>query len=287
MRGKITVASVLIGVAAVGACSDEDSKKKAKGSPDAGADGSLGGDGGSAGSSAGGTGASGGNAGTGAGGTGGAAGMDASAGTGGTAGSAGAGGTSGGMGGVGGMTLICNTVDAGATGGSAGQGTGGGLPDAAVAGAAGSAGTAGSGPVGQWRDWNAWQCRDCPAPVINNCIDLDLAGSSTFDLGTRIFTLAIRPGVIEVVSASYSLDWGYVDGDGGYQYGTSNGSFTVDKDTLIADVSSNLPAEVMNLYGVQISVTDACGVTTNLNYGVINEPDPDGGTVINIHCEGQ
>ncbi len=292
MRGTITVASVLIGVVAAGACSDDDEKKNAKGNPDAGSDGSLGGDGGSAGNSAAGTGAAGGNGGT-TGGNGGTTGGNGgtTGGNGGTTGgnggtTGGNGGSAGTSGGTGGMALICNSVDAGATGGSAGQGTAG-SAGSATGGAAGSAtgGAAGSGPVGQWRDWDAWQCRDCPAPTLNVCSDFDLAGSSTFDLGTRIFTVRVKPGVAEVVSATYELDYYTTDADGGAISGPTSGSFTVDKDTLTADLSSTLPAEVMNFYGVHITVTDACGTTTNLTYGVINEPPQDGSPILNIHCE--
>lgn len=249
MRGKITVTSVLIGVAATGACSDEDSKKNTKGGPDAGADGSLAGDGGSAGSSAG---------------TGGTTG-----GTGGAAGSGGASGaTSGGTGGdagTGGMSLVCNLADAGATGGSAGQGAGG------------------TSAVGQWRDWDAWQCRDCPSPLVSDCVDFDEAGSSTFNQVTRIFTLRAKASTIDVVSATYNLDWGYDDANGMPHSGTSTGSFDVDQDTLSADLSSSAPTGDLQFYQIRIRLTDACGKTTTVDYGVWNPPT--GSQPINIHCE--
>ncbi|MCA9644316.1 MAG: hypothetical protein KC492_26660, partial [Myxococcales bacterium] len=327
----ITVTSVLIGVAAASACSDEDTKKNAKGNPDAGADGSLAGDGGSAGSSTAGTGATGGLSGaggmggTGAGGAGGTAGMDASAGTGGTsggaAGSGGAGGTGGGTGGTGGLApLICNPSGAagqgsGGTGGLttigiAGMGVGGGVnADAGVAGSAtggtsgsagsatgGSSGTAGgagsttggsggSAPTPQWRDWDAYQCRDCPSPTINDCTEFE-GGGSTFDVGTRIWTINIKPGTVEVVTATFQFYWEYLDPDAGWISGTATGSFVVDKDTLTADLSAVIPPEVMGFANPRVMLTDACGSQTTIYYGYFQELDPDAGSIINIHCEG-
>lgn len=173
----------------------------------------------------------------------------------------------------------------GGTGGAAGNSGTAGLGGAAGASGAGAGGAAGAGGTPQWRDWDAYQCRNCPSPALSDCTDFE-SGNSTFDVGTRLWTIQVKPGTVEVVTATFRFYWEYLDSQGEWQSGTTTGSFVVDKDTLTADLSALIPPEVMGFANPQITVTDACGTETMLYYGYFQELDPDAGSVISIHCEG-
>ncbi len=258
-------------VSAVGACSNSEKKKKPQGNDASTGDGSAGasGTGGSAG-----TGGTGGTAGTG-----GAGGMDASA---------GAGGMDAGLvcspmldldGGVDGSAADASALDGGAADGSAADASA--LDGGAADGSAADSGD-GGGTVYKWRDWANNACRDCPATTVG-CTDFE--GASTFDPATRILTLELAPGTADIISGTVGLLWQGPLADGGSITSSFTNAvpFTVDKNTLTADFSAEVPANFTSISSIGMELHDACGATDYppLMHAVM----PEAGTVLPVYCE--
>ena len=250
--------ATLVGLFVVGlpvACGDDESDEKSAavgGGGYSGADAAgPGGSGGADGAFPGGSGGTSGSDGAGPGGSGGSGGSDG-AGSGGTGGTAGTGGDAGAGGSDAG--LICDPMpgDAGA--------------DAMVS---------------QWRDWAANACKACPTKAVT-CAQLEGVGFS-FDPTTKLLTLTVAPGVAEVVSGDVSFDWDALAADGGYNNGSVQAvALSVDKNTLTASLTGQVPDGVYALYSIQVNLTDACGtVTSETDF---KQADVDAGT-LNIYCE--
>jgi hypothetical protein len=248
-------AVVLAGMAAIAACSEDDTQRVA---PDA----STGGTSGS------GTGGS-----SGKGGTGGSGGSSGSTGTG------GAGGTGGGTGGTGGSAGAVDASDDGADATDSGPL----CPDVP----AGDSGVAGAGPdatIGQWRDWATATCQPCPAREIE-CGDLE--GAATFDTATKVLRIQLAPGIAQLVSARLVIS--AFDGtypDGGNIDAQATATFTVDENTLTADLSAQVPDGVDFVQSIELELDDACGLQSTVGpLWSYPEVPADSATIINIYCE--
>ena len=186
----------------------------------------------------------------------------------------------------------------GGSGGSAGSG--GAAGSGGTGGTAGTGGDAGAGGsdaglicdpmpgdagadamVSQWRDWAANACKACPTKAVT-CAQLEGVGFS-FDPTTKLLTLTVAPGVAEVVSGDVSFDWDALAADGGYNNGSVQAvALSVDKNTLTASLTGQVPDGVYALYSIQVNLTDACGtVTSETDF---KQADVDAGT-LNIYCE--
>ncbi|MEB2312779.1 MAG: hypothetical protein OZ921_16830 [Sorangiineae bacterium] len=262
--------ALALGLVAVVACSEDETKPSSRDSGTTG-DGAAGGaglpgTGGTAGADAS-AGSSGTDASAGSGGT------DASAGSGGTDASAGSGGTAGAGGADAG--LVCRSMRER------------GMTDGGVEAAAGASGAAGGGGAGgatyQWHDWANNQCRDCQE-ILLDCSNFE--GGSYFDPVTQIVTLELQPGLAEIVSAQVTyLRFTYDDGDGGILSDTLNGTsdMKVEKNLLTLDLSGQLPAQVIQIDGIAVSLIEACSPESL--YVPLMAEAADGGARLPIYCE--
>jgi hypothetical protein len=199
--------------------------------------------------------------------TGGSAGADAgdaSAGSGGVAGS------SGGTGGAAGAEagLVCPPVQIEAGAGDAASEAG----DAAAAGL-------------RWRDWSLNTCRSCPSLATVRCASFG-GVPATIDLASGRASFVLSGGTAELVSGALTFDYTGFDADGGSSRGTVNVPVAIDKDTVTADLSGQLPVSVVSVGNVRLQLLDACGTAFDVSDFRYDLPvDPDAGPVVNIQCE--
>ena len=210
-----------------------------------------------------------------------------SAGRGGSGGRGGTGGTAAGTGGMAGSSA--GTSGSGGTAPDAGDASidapADALPDTFDAGLqcppvpAPDAGDAADGSDGgllqRWRDWTANACRDCPAVAVE-CPAV--AQGASFDPVTSVLRLELAGGTAEIVSGTLAFSWDALNAEGGYDYGVTSVPFTVDENRLVADLSNELPPNVLFIYDITVRLTDACGVESTFeDLHIARQPDPDAG----------